>query len=68
MCPRLAQGVVLNLRVDTDVTRALGVENHVCEVQLLLKSFAYMQVCCQGSCPDHVAGVQLKCEKPGGEF
>ena len=47
VCPHLAQGVVLNLRVDTDETRALGVENHVCEVQLLPKSSAYMQVGCR---------------------
>ena len=35
---------MLNLRIDTEETRMLGVENHVCEVQLVLKSFAYMEV------------------------
>ncbi len=30
------QGVCVNLRFDTAEARALGVENHVCELQLLL--------------------------------
>ncbi len=32
------QGVIVNLRVDTEEARALGVETHVCELQLLLMS------------------------------
>jgi hypothetical protein len=32
------QGVILNLRLDTAEARALGVETHVCELQLLLMS------------------------------
>jgi hypothetical protein len=35
---------VVNLKLDTEVTRLLGVENHVCEVQLVLKSVAYIEV------------------------
>jgi hypothetical protein len=34
----------VNLKLDTEVTRLLGVENHVCEVQLVLKSVAYIEV------------------------
>ena len=30
------QAVVVNLRLDSDETRLLGVEGHVCELQLLL--------------------------------
>ncbi len=30
------QGVILNLRIDTAEARSLGVETHVCELQLLL--------------------------------
>jgi hypothetical protein len=33
---------VLNLLFDSNVTRRLGVEKHVCELQLVLKSFAAM--------------------------
>ncbi len=29
------QGVVVNLRIDLEETRLLGVEHHVCELQLL---------------------------------
>lgn len=35
---------MVNLKLDTEVTRLLGVENHVCEVQLVLKSVAYIEV------------------------
>ena len=38
------QAVVLNLKIDTEETRMMGVENHVCELQMVLKSFAYMPV------------------------
>ena len=38
------QCVKINLCVDCLETRAWGVENHVCEVQLLLSSFAKAQV------------------------
>ena len=36
--------VGLNLRVVTAETRRLGVETHVCEVQLLLRTFAELKV------------------------
>jgi hypothetical protein len=36
--------VVVNLRVDAMETRVLGVENHVCEVQLVLAAFADVEV------------------------
>ena len=32
------QAVILNLRLDSDETRLLGVETHVCELQLLLSA------------------------------
>ena len=34
----------LNLRIVTGETRCLGVETHVCEVQLLLRPFAELKV------------------------
>ena len=37
--------VLLNLCVVTDAARALGVERHVCEVQLILRSFFLLKVC-----------------------
>ena len=36
--------VGLNLRLDSDKTRQLGVDGHVCEVQLLLLQFAEIRV------------------------
>ncbi len=36
--------VALNLRIDTVETRAMGVETHVCEVQLLLRCFDTIKV------------------------
>ncbi len=36
--------VALNLRIDTEETRATGVETHVCEVQLLLRCFDTIKV------------------------
>ncbi len=37
-CGEGPQGVILNLRIDTTEARMLGVETHVCELQLLLMS------------------------------
>ena len=37
--------VALNLRVVTAEAMALGVDLHVCEVQLLLRPFAALKVC-----------------------
>jgi hypothetical protein len=34
------QAVVINLCIDTKLTRLLGVENHVCELQLCVQTFA----------------------------
>ena len=39
-CCVLCQGIVLNLLFDSEMTRRLGVETHVCELQLVLRSFA----------------------------
>ena len=36
--------VALNLRIVNDETKDLGVETHVCEVQLILKAFAELKV------------------------
>ena len=38
------RNLAVNLRVVTDATMALGVETHVCEVQLLLLSMALIKV------------------------
>jgi hypothetical protein len=35
--------VSLNIRINNGMTRDLGVETHVCEVKLLLKSFALLK-------------------------
>jgi hypothetical protein len=37
--PNVPQAVVINLRIDSEETRALGVEGLVCEVQLTLRAF-----------------------------
>ena len=37
--------VLLNLKLRTQDTEALGVHNHVCEVQLVLEEFARFKVC-----------------------
>ena len=37
--------VSLNLSLSTAETRNLGVDCHVCEVQLILRSFAELKVC-----------------------
>ena len=36
--------VALNVRIDSDETRGMGVEGHVCELQLLLLPFAEIKV------------------------
>ena len=41
------RSLAVNLRVVTDETKALGVETHVCEVQLLLIQMATVKVCGQ---------------------
>lgn len=33
------RNVVVNMRIDVDLTRLLGIEGYVCEVQLVLKEF-----------------------------
>ena len=38
------QAVIVNLRIETDEARRLGLENHVCEVQLLMRPFAPLPV------------------------
>eukprot|EP00286_Rhodomonas_abbreviata_P019771 CAMPEP_0181310446 /NCGR_PEP_ID=MMETSP1101-20121128/12590_1 /TAXON_ID=46948 /ORGANISM="Rhodomonas abbreviata, Strain Caron Lab Isolate" /LENGTH=158 /DNA_ID=CAMNT_0023417075 /DNA_START=171 /DNA_END=644 /DNA_ORIENTATION=- len=35
--------VVMNLRLTTDLTRRLGIEEHVCELQLILRSYAELR-------------------------
>ena len=37
---RGSQAVLVNLRLDCEAARRLGVETHVCELQLLLKPLA----------------------------
>ena len=36
--------IAVNLRIDSQETRRLGVETHVCELQLILRSFADIKV------------------------
>ncbi len=36
--------LALNLRISTECTRSLGLEGHVCELQLILKSFSEVKV------------------------
>ena len=38
------RNIAVNLRVDTPETRALGIESHVCEVQLLIICMAAIKV------------------------
>jgi hypothetical protein len=40
------RNLAVNLRVDTPETRALGIETHICEVQLLLLHMAVIKVIC----------------------
>lgn len=37
--------IALNLRINTEITRLLALNGHVCEVQLLLKQVAELKVC-----------------------
>ena len=39
-----SQAVLLNVILDNPMARQLGIENHVCEVQLVPSAFACMQV------------------------
>ena len=39
------RGVTLNLQVINQKTLELGVDSHVCEVQLVLKTLAKLKVC-----------------------
>ena len=41
----MTQCVIINLCIDTKLTRLLGVENHVCELQLVTAGFAAVAVC-----------------------
>ena len=49
--------MIINLKFDSDEARLLVVENHICEIQLLLRSLAPPQVppctvaMCETSCP-----------------
>ncbi len=40
------RNLAINLRVDTPETRALGIETHICEVQLLIICMASIKVIC----------------------
>jgi hypothetical protein len=37
--------VIINVAVTTGLARDLGLENHICEVQLLLDVWPFMLVC-----------------------
>ena len=50
--------VAVNLRVDSDEARQLGVEGHVCEVQLLLLPFAEIKV---GAATEGTGGAAGRC-------
>lgn len=39
------RNIILNLRINCCETRKLGVDTHICELQLVLNSFAEYQVC-----------------------
>ncbi len=39
------RNLAVNLRLDTAETRAIGLETHVCEVQLMLLTMAAIKVC-----------------------
>ena len=36
--------VSLNLRIDNEVTRDMGVETHICELKFIFKPFALLKV------------------------
>ena len=42
--PNVPQAVVINLRIDSEEARTLGVEGLVCEVQLTLRAFVNILV------------------------
>ena len=41
---RCGRNVIINLRINTAVTTQLGIDLHVCELQLTLRSFAVLMV------------------------
>jgi hypothetical protein len=43
-CSAGYRDVALNIRIVNNETKDLGIETHVCEVQLLLKAFAQLKV------------------------
>ena len=43
------QAVIVNLCMNSEETRGLGVENHVCELQLVLRDVASPKVSALGS-------------------
>ena len=40
------RNIVINLRFNTNMTRRLGLDNHICELQLILKDFCLLLVLC----------------------
>jgi hypothetical protein len=44
MCANLPRDIGLNLRIVNEATTELGLETHVCEVQLLLRPYAELKV------------------------
>jgi hypothetical protein len=40
----MGRDVSLNLRIVTERTAALGIDGHICELQLILHSFAKLKV------------------------
>ena len=42
------QAVILNLCLDTSETRRLGIDGHICELQLTLEAFAKRAQVCLG--------------------
>jgi hypothetical protein len=40
--------VLLNLRIVTERTVALGIDGHICELQLILRSFVELKVLSPG--------------------
>ena len=58
------QAVVVNLRLDSEQTRALGLENHVCELQLVLRGFAPAQAIRRARSPPAGGGRRLDVVAP----
>jgi hypothetical protein len=44
LCVRGGRDVLLNLRIRTERTVVLGVDGHICELQLILRSFVELKV------------------------